>query len=345
MSILKSRILLISSSPKWSAYNFAMGFKNQGHNVKVTGAISESKYDIDFDPVEWDKLHVPFNDINWGEVDVVYALDHGILPILGQIKDRIPNITCGVQVLDYPKHVFVNNKDYNENAFVRWRTDFWPNLKKCDFVIHNQKWALKEMSKTAHPQALGSHVFFPVKPIYYEEYERKDFIMFCGRLHPDKGVHYIISALSIIPKDIRPSFITVGTGFDFSPLAKHLGVDYKNIENVSEHEKWELYHQCRFTICGADNKYIPTLCVAEGISVNRTGVVFDYEENLEHYGTNVWYVPERNIGSLARTIELMYNDKVLCDDRVSNGKKYYEENLSYDVWARKSYEVIMVAKG
>ncbi len=270
------------------------------------------------------------------EYDVILSIDHGTVATLAEIKRDYPDKVVGAQVLDFPEHVFKKNKDYNANVQHRWEQEFLPCIRGLDFILYEKEIAKNLIEKLIPPKVMSWNFRYPVDPIVFKEYERKDFIVYSGRLKPDKGVHYVIDALALIEEDIE--FITIGSGYDFSSYADHLNVRYKNIV-CSEEEKWKLYHESRFIVCGADNPNVTSLCVSEGISIGRCGIVFDFEENKLHYKNFAWYCLPLDIRAMAKTIDYMYHNPELADDRAIGGKEFYEKNYSYEAWGNKFYEM------
>ena len=333
------KILLVNSGMKFNSYLFGKALTRH-YDVTVTGNPAETQYEYEISQDFFDEHYVSPAELRYDDYDYIFGLEHGSMRVLEAIKEKFPKPKYGFQVLDFPCHVFKKTKDFNEGALHYWADFVINNLHKFDFTLHNQDISLQELKKHLDPNGVHKFIKYPVNPTRFTDYERKDFILYAGRVHPDKGIHYILSALSLIEEHERPEFITVGSGFDFSPLAGHLKVKYTNINNCSEKDKWRLYHESRFVVCGADNPYIPALCIVEGISVNRAGIVFDFEENHKHYEQHAWYVPPVNITTLSSTIKHMYNDMKFCDSRASHGEDYYNRELSYDAWADKFKEYV-----
>lgn len=325
------KILLVNSGMRFNSELFGKSLARY-FDVSLTGVSVDTQYGYEIDEDFFNSHYIgpeELRDLN--QYDYIMGLEHGSIRILLQMQQRFSKPKYGTQILDYPMHVFRKDKNYNEGATLYWRF-LRQHLNRLDFTFHNMSIGLDNLQPYLNPK--GKHMFlkYPVNPVRFEDYERKDFIIYSGRMHADKGIHYVLSALSLIDESERPKFIAIGSGFDFQPLAEHLKIKYKNIIDCSEKEKWKLYYESRFLICGADNPYIPALSIAEGISVNRAGVVFDYEECHKHYERYAWYVPPANIASLSNTIKCMYKDKDLCDSRASEGHEYYNNVLSYDAW-------------
>jgi len=331
-----NKLLIISGGFYGFASHFASSLKKY-YDVSLISSCGKSTtyaYPTDNNFDYLDGSHIREEDIK--KFDIILGLDHGQLPFLSSLKTNNKNLLSshckiGVQVLDFPVHVFSNNKNFNQNALYNWDNYYIGMLKDMDFVLHNQEIALDILEKF-HPNSVSKFVLHPVNRINISNYERKDFIIYSGRISPDKGVHYLLDALSIL--DYKIPLIAIGTGYDFVSYAKYLKIDYRQI-SCSEEEKWKLYHECRFLVCASDNEYIPALCIMEGISIGRMGICFDYPESSIHYRDFSSYVTPRDINSLANTINYFYQKPEQADSLAVDGPSYYDSDFSYKVWAKK----------
>jgi glycosyltransferase involved in cell wall biosynthesis len=216
-----------------------------------------------------------------------------------------------------------------------------------DILFHNHQDSLDNM-KSANLPAAQQFLRHPVFTQDVKNYDRKNYILYAGRIAPDKGVHYVIDALSVLNKQIPFKIITAGNVVAqkfIKDHALHLNVDLEIIENCSEADKWKMYHECRFTVCGADSPHIAGLSPLEGISVGRLGIVFDTPENRIHYDRFAMYCIMRDINSLAHCIDLMYNQPKTADDYAQDGSVWCQENCSIEKWAADIYAAYQKKKG
>lgn len=341
-----SKILCISRGMLFQGALYAPALGQYFDEVHFYGDLVKASYEVEVGIKEFnDNCVVGREEVgeNLESYDCILGMDHGRAIDMFQIKRSAPNIGAvfGLQILDYPEHVFnQHTKDHQTNASLLWEK-IKPSLKCLDFVVHNQEIALNSLS-SFHPQAISEFVRWPVYPMGEDLGKQGDYILYSGRLSPDKGMHYILSALAIIDADI-PLYV-VGGGYDYSKIAEHLGVKYIHVKNCSEKDKWQLYRECRFTVCGADNPYIPALSVLEGIAVGKSSIVFDYPENHLHYKEFVWYCRPRDIDSMARCIKYMWNNPKLSNDRASKGPEWVKKEATYDVWAKKVFSMYEKAR-
>lgn len=307
-------------------------------DVKIVGDASFVKYGWDID-YNWLKEHkVDYEESVFKNADIILGIEHGTLLKINDISNIFPNKIYGCQILDYPIHVFYDNKDYNERA-----CNIWPYYEKClsklDLIIYNQKRNIKDFKDLKikfKNKAIHEFIKFPVKPIFFdEEIKTENIIVYSGRISPDKGIHYVISALGLIEKIYRPKFVTIGNGYDFSSFANYLRVDYENIKNCSEEEKYKYYHKSKAIICGADNVYIPALCILEGISIGKPTICFDSFENREHYKNFCSYANPGSIINLSGIIRSIDDYKIN-----ENGIKYCKEECTYEAWSEKVFNMV-----
>lgn len=336
-----SKILCVNKGLLYQGYLFAKSLHKYFDEVELLqGSQSTMLWDYPINQELLSSYLISFDKAcsNLQDYDCIFAIEAGSMKDIIHMKSLMPNMKAklGVQVLDYPIHALkLNTKDYKPNVVNMWNF-IKPNLNNVDFIAH-EKYNAIELLKDYQTKPLVKRVCFPVNPMGTKTESRENFIFYSGRLNADKGIHYVLSALATINKKI--TFCVIGNGYDYSDFAKHLGVSYVHIKDSSEENKWKMYHKCRFVICGADNNYITALCILEGLSVGRTGLVFDYEENRKHYNKNVLYSLPRNINSLASNIEWMWNNPKATDKISEQAPKWVNEKCSYDAWANKIYEM------
>lgn len=328
------KILMIFGGPKHYYGNFieAMSKIADVDGVDMFG-ISATPYKVNnpkFKSIDIGKITI--EEIK--KYDVAIGLDHGRLDILCEIKKL--GVKCGCQILDYPKHTFLKNKDYIESVKIRW--DSWTKkLSKLDFIIHCKPSAQKELLQY-HTDIPNIFYRLPVKIINFDKYERKDYIVYSGAINPQKGVHYIISALGIIENP--PELVVIGDGEDLSSFASFLKVPYRQLKNVSEYDKFKMYHECRFLVYGHDSNYITSLSLTEGLGVGRTAVCFDCPEHRSYYKDFVSYCDLQNLSSMSNSIYSLYKDIKKCDSFSKDAPRYVREKHNFDIWAQNVYNFL-----
>lgn len=331
------KILLLNSSFFYQGILFADSIKDY-YDVTLTGnkAMSPFGHYLDKDIEKSDKFFKSWKDVNIKDYDIILGLDNEANDILAKIKKEFPSKKIGVQILDYPEHTFLNNKDFEESSWFTWENRFLPPLKDMDFITHCKSRSKKVLEKL-EGKAIHTFIRYPVKRNILNIKNRGNFIVFSGRTVPSKGIHYIIDALALLEEKIE--FIAIGRGFNYTSYAEHLNVKYRQFQ-CSEADKWEIYHRSRFSVCGEDGGVTTSCSILECIGIGRTGIVWDTEENRVQYGDNVVYVPLRDIGKFAQQISFLYQDIEKADSFAKNGPNYHEEKYSYEKWAENIYNFI-----
>lgn len=341
------KVLLIGDRVYFHGALFAEALSKYCETVHLCGTVEEENivpYDHIVDVKESFKKYGVFRP-TITDYDIVFGLNQRVLVSLAAIKNickssNYNDILFGCQILDYPAHVFCKNKNYVRDVTVSWEKSIL-ELKHFDIIVHSQYIAQKNLCKF-HSEAISDVVLFPVIEMKRDKVNSENYICYSGRVSPDKGIHYIIEALSLLEDDIR--FITIGNGFDFSDYATFLNVNYKQMKNVSENEKWNIYNKSLFLVCGADNENIPALCIMEGLSIGKTAIVWDYKENRSHYKDFVYYCNPINIKEFSETIRFLINNKNQINRKAGNKAiKYIKDNATYDVWAKKVFSMFSEA--
>jgi len=337
-----TKLLCLNRGMTFQGYLMCKALDNYFDEVHLYGPHqTNTTYEYPIDMGELRKYDIDEIE-DFDSYDCVFGLEQGSLQEVVKLhfnNDKAKAI-YGIHILDFPQHALVKgSKDFSQSAFGFWNVAV-NALEYSDFIIHNQKISINMLAKYQKGKVV-KWVLFPVNPIGEEISYCKDYILFAGRRSPDKGIYYVIAALSLIPKDIP--FRVIGSGYDYTDFARHLKVNYEQTRNCSEEDKWRMLRECRFTICGADNFCIPTLCVLEGIAVNKSGIVFDTPENRRHYGPFVEYVKFRDINALAEAIVHMWA-RAGDLEKAKDGSKWVKENCTYDVWAKQIYETYIETK-
>lgn len=331
------RILCLYGGPVQYLGNFIESLSQyaevDGTNI-FTDIDPDLPYSIDtpqFNKIS-NKTHIREQDY-----DFVLGLDNGTIPVVNQIQS-LTSIKGGVLLLDYPKHAFKTNKDYVPSVVARWH-EWKPMLRNLDFIIHCRQNVQLDLKDVLADKPNMFHIL-PCKPINFvpEQYERKDYIMYSGAINPSKGVHYIINALSILER--KPEFVVVGQGKDLTDYANFLKVPYRQLNNISEVEKFKMYHECRFVVYGHDTGVIPGLCVIEAMSIGRYAICFDFPEHKVMYQHGAAYCQPNHV-SLANSIKHFYDLGIEATDKCASlSPKFVQENASFDSWAKKTIEFL-----
>lgn len=318
-----------------AAHRFAKEFGRYGDVVlfgtdKGHPKISPYPKDINFVDYSRELFNEQKDYMNFlSSFDIYIGLDHGAVGILSEIK-KVFNKKVGCYIIDFPEHTFVKNKDYSE-VISKGAIEYASICKNMDFLIFTNKSCQDSINKFAPDVKKILINSYPVIFNEHQDIERKDFILYSGATNPTKGVHYLISALGLIPN--APELLLVSyTGDDLENFAKYLNVKYKRIGPIQHEEKMKFYRECRFLVSPPDNNYIASLSVLEGLSVGRSSLVFDYEEGRRIYRNFVKYVEPLNIRQLADDIQDWIDNPEKPDILAKDAPKFIREECSHSTW-------------
>jgi glycosyltransferase involved in cell wall biosynthesis len=324
------KIVLLYSGWKERAHFFAKALEKYFDVVLVGQRKNRIKVEEEGPEVNWRNLET--FDFRKEKYDLIFGLDHGCSLWFKEMR-KFTDKKLGTTILDIPEHVFMKNKDYNEDIVKLWR-HIYPTFKDLDFVISNRL-NISEKLKTdfnfKKPSLLSE---YPFNVPRFEKRDRKNFIVYSGATNPTKGVHYLLSALGKISNPPTLKIISY-TGDDLQPMIDYLKIPVEFHREIPHKEKFELYWQSLFLVGPTDNSICPPMSIFEGISIGRMGIVFSYEEMERSYRESVQYVSPLNISELAYYIDL-YSKKVeLADEKAKVGIEYYNKCWTYESWAKR----------
>lgn len=160
--------------------------------------------------------------------------------------------------------------------------------------------------------------FFKIKP----EFKNRGYFLYAGRLGKEKGIHYLIEAMTKVPKNIKLHI--AGNGPDeeyFKTLAKNFGLN--NIEFIGKKTKQEIheeYKNCIAAILPCNFFETFGLTVVEAFSYGKPVIgsnIGGIPEIIDNGINGLTFDPE-NVDELASGIIQLYNNN---DMVVEMGKK------------------------
>ncbi len=158
-----------------------------------------------------------------------------------------------------------------------------------------------------------------------------------ARLVAWKGVDGIIRAVALLKKRVPDiTFMVAGEGPEMESLeklAKDLNISdcVKFLGKISRAETWRLRKASEVYVLNSTYEGLPhtvlTSFAAEipTVATNVSGT----NEAIYHEKTGLLVTPG-NTEELANAIERLFNDKVLCNQLVENGKKLLKEKFSWE---------------
>ena len=269
--------------------------------------------------------------------DTFFGASHGTIESLVKVKGILGNkVLTGMQILDYPEHILSNPDPCFDNARIRWKA-MEDGIKYVDYLIFSKKNVMNFLKKFGYENKLILETPLPVRSFEYIPRESENYVMYAGRINPDRRVDKIIEAISLSknkPKLVVVIVINEATQ-DFIDLASRLNVDYDLYGSIPEKKKYELYSRSS-AVVNAGYGYCPAGCIIEGMMINKPAAVYDNDdENYRHYRDYVEY-GNNNVEEFARAI-----DRAIESKSNEAGMKYAFDVFSYDTWAKKVSEFIM----
>jgi glycosyltransferase involved in cell wall biosynthesis len=161
--------------------------------------------------------------------------------------------------------------------------------------------------------------------------EGEEYILYLGRLVPEKGCHYLISAFEGIETDMK--LFVGGNGFFSDEYVERLHSRSSSRivfgGYVSEELKQELLTNAYLYVLPSELEGLPQ-SVVEALSYGRCVLVSDIPANLESCGECGYTFRNKNVADLRRKLtELIDNrDLVKRDEEVR--KEYVRTNFSWD---------------
>jgi glycosyltransferase involved in cell wall biosynthesis len=161
--------------------------------------------------------------------------------------------------------------------------------------------------------------------------EKERYILFLGRLVPEKGCHYLISAFEGIKTDMK--LFIAGDGFFSEDYVQRLHSRScpKIIFGgyVSEKIKQELLSNAYLYVLPSELEGLPQ-SVIEALSYGRCVLVSDIRANLETCGRWGHSFKNKDVEDLKRELVELINDKDLVKSEEKQRKEYVTKNFSWD---------------
>lgn len=341
---MKIAIIINKFLPKWRAgseiatYNLAEHLTQRGHEICVI-----TSYDIGLPKIQkvngfqvyrisWPKIRIIGVLLFWMKIFLKIII---IKPDIIQGQDLslgVPTCLSG-KILKIPCIIWSRGDDvYHPNCLVRITTK--SILKHADAILaltDDMRQKLKKIYNTeisVIPNAIDMAIFDSVTIKSERELSSKK-ILFVGRLHPVKGVQYLLLAMKRVHARVPEArLILIGDGIErerLETLSKQLNIQqYVQFIGEVPHEKVLFFMQV------ADVFVLPSLseglpnvileAMASGLPIVAThvgGIPYIIQE-----GVNGYLVDAINPESLAEKIILILNDD-------TKWKKISENNLEY----------------
>lgn len=180
--------------------------------------------------------------------------------------------------------------------------------------------------------------------IIYEKYnvKKNDYILFLGRLVPEKGIHYLIDAFNNIKTNKK--LIIGGAASDTDTYYQELIKKAKKNKNIiftgfiQGEELEELYSNAYIYVLPSDLEGMP-LTLLEAMSYNNCCLTSDIPECktvMNEYGITF---KKTNIKDLTEKMITLLNDKNLVKKYKDNSQKYVLEKYNWDDITKRTLEL------
>lgn len=208
--------------------------------------------------------------------------------------------------------------------FTGWETElidyFLPRSKFLrDKLI---EYGINEKKIDYLPHFIDSNKYFP-------RYETGGYILYFGRLSPEKGLEYLIDAMRRLPK-INLRIVGTGRG-DYMMKLKKISNNQNNIRFYGFKDNSELKRiisWSRFTVLPSVWYEVFGLSILESFASGKPVVASNIggiPETVKHRYNGLLFEP-RNIDDLADKINYLWSNHNLCKTMGINARHYVEKN-------------------
>lgn len=318
------KTLFINTGIKQHGYSFCNAYSSVNNDIYLLDLSSSTSYKWEVKKFE---NIVDLNNIP--DCDIYFGLDHGCLPIIDKIREYKKKGKYSCQVLDIPLYYLQKERYKNSNLAQRWNF-YIEAIKRLDRVIYNQIYTYSFLEQVNNKCAL---IRYPVNPIYLKDCKTKDFILYVGRMGPDKGIINLFSILDYISTDVKLKIITSNEYQHYKKVSEDYNINVEFVNNCSEIDKWKFLHECLFTVSAGTSFNIPPLFITEGLFLDKTSVHFGYEEYKEAHRGFTSSVQDGDIKGFANCILFLLNGghKTLA----KGAGEYMSYNRTYAAWAER----------
>lgn len=174
--------------------------------------------------------------------------------------------------------------------------------------------------------------------------KKNGYILYLGRIVPEKGAHYLVDAYSGLNTD-KPLVIAGGSSHSqdyFEELKKK--AQGKNIiftDFVQGLELEELYSNAYVYVLPSDLEGMP-ISLLEAMSYSNCCLASDIEECTQVCGDNALYFKKGNINDLYEKLEYLLNNENIVEKYKNSAAGYV---LSRYSWERAARETLAIYRG
>jgi glycosyltransferase involved in cell wall biosynthesis len=231
-----------------------------------------------------------------------------------------------------------------------WQRDKWGPiaswvLKRCEFPAVNFPSSTVVVSQTLQKYFREHHgretefipngtilpVTRPARSLGQFGLEAGKYILFVGRMVPEKGVHYLIDAFEGIDADMK---LALAGGHAFSPdyheqIKSHESDRIRLLGYVFGESLAELWSNAYAVVLPSTLEGL-SIALLESLSYGRCTLISDIPENLEVAGDCALTFRSRDVADLRSKLELMIEDPGIVRSYESRARRHVELHFSWD---------------
>jgi len=255
----------------------------------------------------------------------------------------IPRLSNGTKIVN-----IIHALDWKRSKWGFWakrllRLAEYPSVKFPHKVLvisselkkhFEEKWK-KEMISL--PTGIEEPIFKEPNLIKKFGLEKDDFILYLGRLVPEKGCHYLVEAFQKIKTD-KKLFIAGEGSFTDGYLEKlHKSTNHKIIFGgfVEKEIMQELYSNAYLYVLPSEVEGLPH-SILQALSYGLAALVSDIPENKEAASNFGFYFKNKDVSELKEKLEFLLQNENLVKSQKEERERYVKTNFSWD----KTVEVL-----
>jgi len=275
-----------------------------------------------------------------GRVDIIYA--QGViaaLPALFMARLFKKPIVCRPHGSGAPQWTFpINEIMYYARKFV---------FSRCDMLIFNSEEEKNNLSKNLRLDFNRYQIIMPsikIEGVSARELRQELglnnelIISYVGRLHPIKGVHHLIEAVSGVEEDFK--VLIVGDGpqrEELKNLVKKRGLENKILFLGFRRDIPKILASTDIFVLPSLSEGLPR-ALLEAMAAGKACVVTDIGLPVENHKTAI-VVPPGDTKELRKAIELLLKDDRLRKSLGENARRFIDEKCSVENEIKKHLEV------
>ena len=172
--------------------------------------------------------------------------------------------------------------------------------------------------------------------------QKDQYILFLGRLVPEKGIHYLIEAYRNIQTDKKLVIAGgVSDSGEYGAELKKLAADHPNIvftDFVQGRVLEELYSNAYLYVLPSDLEGMP-LSLLEAMSYGNCCVTSDIEECAAVIADHGFTFPKGNAAALAETLQRLCKDPITVANHKQQAANYITGKYSWEDVTEKTLEL------